>query len=331
MSAPPTLGGVYLRSYLAPFADLLEQPDVTDILVNRPGELWVERQGRGMERVEAPLLTGQTLARLAQQIASLAHQGLSREHPLLSASLPDGARVQVVVPPATRGEIAMAIRRHVVSDLTLDDYATDGAFEGVTSARVDGPSPEYQALKDLLDAGDMVAFFRAAVLARKTIVLSGGTSSGKTTLLNALLKEIPRGERLITIEDAAEVRLEHPNALGLIAARGLAGEAQVTAEDLLQACLRLRPDRILLGELRGREAFSFLRAVNTGHPGSITTVHADSPRGALDQISLMTLQAGLNIGWSEVGAYVRQAVDIVVQLGRRDGKRRISEVLLNQR
>ena len=331
MSAASAFGGVYLRSYLAPFADWLEQPDVTDILVNRPGELWVECQGGAMERFDAPLLTAQTLSRLAQQIASLGHQGLSREHPLLSASLPDGARVQVVVPPATRGDIAMAIRRHVVSDLTLDDYRDSGAFEGVAGARVDGPSEEDLALQALLLSGDIAGLLRRAVLARKTIVLSGGTSSGKTTLLNALLKEIPRHERLIAIEDAAEVRLEHENAIGLIAARGVTGEAQVTAEDLLQACLRLRPDRILLGELRGREAFSFLRAVNTGHPGSITTVHADSPGGALDQIALMTLQAGLNIGWSEVRAYVGQVVDIVVQLGRRDGRRRVAEVLINRR
>lgn len=330
MSAVTAFGGVYLRSYLAPFADWLEQPDVTDILVNRPGEVWVERQGGGMARFEAPLLTGQTLARLARQIAGLGHQGLDREHPLLSASLPDGARVQLVIPPATRGEIAMAIRRHVVSDLTLDDYRDGGAFEGVTGART-GPSEDDAALQALLAAGDIAGLLRRAVLARKTIVLSGGTSSGKTTLLNALLKEIPPHERLITIEDAAEVRLAHDNAIGLIAARGVTGEAQVTAEDLLQACLRLRPDRILLGELRGREAFSFLRAVNTGHPGSITTVHADSPGGALDQIALMSLQAGLNIGWSEVRAYVGQVVDIVVQLGRRDGRRRVVEVLLNTR
>lgn len=318
---------VYLRTYLAPLSAWLEQPDVTDILVNRPGEIWVERLGAGLERVEAPLLTAQILGRLVQQMASLARQGLNREHPLLSASLPDGARVQVVIPPATRGDIALAIRRHVVFDLTLADYEAEGAFAEVAGKRAN--SSEDEPLRARLDAGDIGGFLRAAVRARKTIVLSGGTASGKTTLLNALLKEIPQNERLIAIEDAAEVRLDHANAIGLIAARGVAGEAQVTAEDLLQACLRLRPDRILMGELRGREAFSFLRAVNTGHPGSITTVHADTTRGALDQIALMTLQAGLNIGWSEIQAYVSQVVDIVVQLSRRDGKRRVTDILHN--
>lgn len=320
-------GGVYLHSYLAPLAPWLKRPDVTDILINRPGELWVERSGHDMERVLEPALSAQTLLRLARQIAGLNHQAVSREHPLLSASLPDGARVQVVTPPATRGHVAMAIRRHVVADLTLDDYRDQTADTGVAA----GPSRDGLELRRLLDAGDIIAFLRQAVLRRKTIVLSGGTASGKTTLLNALLKEIPSRERLIAIEDAAEVQLAHANTLGLIAVRGMAGEASVTAEDLLQACLRLRPDRILLGELRGREAFSFLRAVNSGHPGSITTVHADSPGGALDQIALMTLQAGLNIGWNDVRAYVAQVVDVVVQLGRDDGRRRVSEVLLNDR
>lgn len=324
MSSEPMRSGVYLRSYLAPFADLLADPAVTDVLVNQPGEIWVERLGTPMERLEAPLLTGPILTRLAQQIAAVNHQGLNREHPLLSASLPDGSRVQVVAPPATRGGVALAIRRHVVSDLGLDDYGREGAFEMLGRPALEPPRSD-EAL------ADPVGFLRRAVRERRTIVLSGGTASGKTTLLNALLKEIPRQDRVIAIEDAAEVRLDHPNALGLICARGEAGEARVTAEDLLQACLRLRPDRILLGELRGREAFAFLRAVNTGHPGSITTVHADTPRGALDQIALMVLQAGLNIGWSEVRAYVSQVVDVVVQLNRRDGLRRVSDILINPR
>lgn len=324
MSPAASISGVYLRSYLAPFADLLAEPDVTDILVNQPHEIWVERLGKPMERLEAPLLTGPILARLVQQIAAINHQGVNREHPLLSASLPDGARVQIVTPPATRGGVALAIRRHVVSDLDLDDYGRGGAFDQLGEAAPEPPRQE-QAL------ADPVAFLRQAVRERRTIVLSGGTASGKTTLLNALLKEIPLHERVITIEDAAEVRLSHPNALGLIAARGELGEAKVSAEDLLQACLRLRPDRILLGELRGREAFAFLRAVNTGHPGSITTVHADTPRGAMDQIAMMALQAGLNIGWSEIRAYVSQVVDIVVQLNRKDGVRRVTDILINPR
>jgi type IV secretion system protein VirB11 len=323
-----TAGGVYLRTYLAPFARWMNDPSVTDVLVNRPGEVWVEALGRPMTRVEAPDIDATSLERLARQIASLGAQGVSREHPLLSASLPDGSRVQIVGPPATRGPLALAIRRHVVSDLTLDDYIASGALQGAVAADLAAPDPVETCLRALLDAGDIGGFLRAAVRGRKTLVLSGGTSTGKTTLLNALMKEIDGAERLIAIEDAPEVQLARPNALGLVAVRGGQGEARVDAEDLLQACLRLRPDRIILGELRGREAFSFLRAVNTGHPGSITTVHADSPRGALDQIALMALQSGLSLGWAEVAAYVRQVVDVVVQLGRRDGRRVVTGILM---
>jgi type IV secretion system protein VirB11 len=157
-------------------------------------------------------------------------------------------------------------------------------------------------------------------------VISGGTASGKTTLLNALVKEIARAERLVVIEDAPEVRLDHPNAVGLVAVRGDLGEAQVDSDALLAAALRLRPDRILLGELRGPEAFAYLRAVNSGHPGSITTVHADSPAGALDQIALLAMTSGVDLGWDKVRAYVERVVDVVVQLDRTAGARRLTEV-----
>ena len=161
---------------------------------------------------------------------------------------------------------------------------------------------------------------------RKNIIVAGGTSTGKTTFLNALLKEIPLEERLILIEDTPEVVIDHANAVSLLAVRGETGEAKVSADDLVQASLRMRPDRIILGELRGREAASFLRAVNTGHPGSITTVHADSPRGAVDQLSLLVMQAGTRMGWDDVVHYVRRSIDLVVQLEYRAGRRRIAQV-----
>ena len=164
------------------------------------------------------------------------------------------------------------------------------------------------------------------MLARKTIVISGGTSSGKTTLLNALVHEIDESERLIAIEDAPEIRLNHPNAIGLVAVRGDQGEARVDADDLLQASLRMRPDRILLGELRGKEAFAFLRTVSSGHPGSITTVHADSPDNAIDQIALLAMTSGLDLGWTKIQTYVRRVIDVIVQLDRSSGKRRVAEV-----
>jgi type IV secretion system protein VirB11 len=323
--------GVYLDAYLTPLAPWLSRPDVTDVLINRPGEVWIETTSGVMSREPADQLTEQALQRLARQIAAASHQGVNREQPLLSATLPDGARVQVVAPPATRGGLAMAVRKHLLSDMSLEDLAQDGLFE--KAARSD-PARDKAAdaeLEKLLDKGDPIAFLKAAVQRRKTIVISGGTGSGKTTLLNALVKEISRAERLVVIEDAPEVRLDHPNAVGLVAVRGELGEARVDADALLAAALRLRPDRILLGELRGLEAFAFLRAVNSGHPGSITTVHADSPVGALDQIALLALTSGVDLGWEKVRTYVERVVDVVVQLDRTGGSRRLTEVLFLRR
>ncbi len=317
---------VYLSAYLAPLSPWLSRPDVTDVLVNRPGEVWVETTGGGMTREPADQLDETALQRLARQIAAASHQGVNREQPLLSATLPDGARVQVVAPPATRGGLALAVRKHLISDLSVSDLDRDGLF--CTTARAD-PEREARAddqLQALHDAGDLAGFLRLAVQRRKTIVISGGTGSGKTTLLNALVKEIDRGERLVVIEDAPEIRLDHPNSVGLVAVRGELGEARVDADTLLAASLRLRPDRIMLGELRGKEAFAFLRAVNSGHPGSITTVHADSPAGALDQIALLSLTSGVDLGWDKVQTYVNKVIDVVVQIDRIDGARRVTEI-----
>jgi type IV secretion system protein VirB11 len=321
-----TAQGVYLEAYLRPLAAWLDRPDVTDILINAPGEIWVETIGGETRRHAAPELTETALWRLATQIASTAHQGVNRENPLLSATLPDGARVQIVAPPATRGPMAIAIRKHVVADLSLDDYDAAGAFDAVRSVGLSDRATDDNNLEVALRSGDLASFLRIAVRLRKNIIVSGGTSTGKTTFLNALIKAIPSEERLVVIEDTPEVRLEHPNAVGLIAVKGALGEARVSVEDLLQASLRMRPDRIILGELRGAEAFSFLRAVNSGHPGSITTVHADSPAGAMDQIALMVMQAGANLSRGEIVEYVRGVVDIAVQLSRRGGRRLVSEL-----
>lgn len=318
---------VYLEAYLRPLQAWLSRDDVTDILINAPGEVWVEALGGAMKRYAAPELTDTVLWRLAGQIAAAAHQGISREHPLLSATLPDGARVQIVAPPATRGPMALAIRKHVVNNLTLEDYAQAGAFDATRRASLEERAQIDLDLQTDLDAGRIAQFLRGAVRARKNIVVSGGTSTGKTTFLNALVKEAPAEERLVIIEDTPEVRLDQPNAIGLVAVRGDLGESHVTVEDLLQAALRLRPDRIILGELRGPEAYSFLRSVNSGHPGSITTVHADSPRAAVEQIALMVLQGGANLVRGEIIDYVGSMVDVAVQLTRREGRRIVSEVV----
>ncbi|WP_373489025.1 P-type DNA transfer ATPase VirB11 [Blastomonas sp.] len=320
-------GQVYLMSYLAPLGDVLARPDVTDIYVNRPHEIWIELATGGIERHEAPALDAVTLDRLARQVAALSHQGISREHPLLSSTLPDGSRAQIVAPPATRGALALAVRKHVSPELTLGDYVAAGAFDrtqrgGRVACEIDA------RLARLLDAGDIAGLLSTAVRARKNVLVSGGTSTGKTTFLNALLREIPAEERLILIEDTQELQLKHANAVGLLAARSALGEARVSANDLVAASLRMRPDRIILGELRGDEALAFLRAVNTGHPGSMTTVHADSPEGAIEQITLLVLQAGTQLSRSDVHHYVRSTIDVFVQLSREHGRRFVSAVSL---
>nr|WP_137676515.1 P-type DNA transfer ATPase VirB11 [Parerythrobacter lutipelagi] len=317
--------GYFLDSFLAPLAPWLSQDDVTDIWVNRPGEVWAERLGGTITRQIEPALDAKLLERLARQIAAHSSQGISRAQPLLAANLPDGSRVQIVAPPATRGSHAIAIRRHVSADLSLSDWAEDDAFDRLRGGEAK-LEPEHHYFT--LHGSEAPKFLSDAVQARKNILISGGTSTGKTTFLNALLAEIPDDERLILIEDTEELKLKHDNAVGLIAARGQMAEANVTAEDLLVAALRMRPDRIILGELRGGEAFTFLRAVNTGHPGSMTTIHADTPQRAIEQLALLVLQAGSRLSRVDVRHYVRESIDIFVQLERREGKRRVSEVLV---
>ena len=313
--APVVERSVYLDAYLAPFAQWLERDTVTEIIVNRPGEVWIEDATRaGMQRHARPEITDNLMQRLAEQVARVTHQGINREHPLLGATLPDGARVQFCGPPAARKHWVMAIRRHRRLDLPLDAYDA-------------GPlKPQRKSV--LPDAqGQPIAFLREAIQQRRTILISGGTSTGKTTFLNAMLGEIPRRERVILVEDTPELKLPGENGAGLVAVKGELGEAKVTANELLQAALRLRPDRIVLGELRGAESVSFLRAINTGHPGSFSTIHANSLRGALEQLALMVMQTGIGLTRSDTIAYAASVIDVIVQLGRdENGKRGIIEI-----
>ena len=307
----------YLEAYFAPLQPWLNQDDVTEILINRPGEIWIERSGPdNMERFEVPEITGRLIERLATQIARVNHQGINRENPLLSAVLEDGARVQVIAPSATRGDWVIAIRRHKIKAMSLSAFATH-------------VEPTHEPPIKLAES-DPIAFLQEAIVARKTILISGGTSTGKTSFLNALLAEVPETERIVLVEDTPEIRLSHPNSVGLVAMKGDMGEARVNTNDLLQAALRLRPDRIVLGELRGSEAVSFLRAINTGHPGSFSTIHANSPRGAIEQLALMVMQAGIGLSRQDVIEYARFVVDVVVQLERKDGKRGISSIVMTR-
>ena len=317
--------GINLDSLLAPLAPWLTRPDVTHFYVNRPEELWVETLGGDIESYSCPALTEPVLMRLARQIAARSAQGISRAHPLLGATLPDGSRVQVVAPPAARETIVLAIRKHVAADRTLADYAYDGSFEGL---RVGDVPLQTSSMLRNVDPASAATFLAEAVRERRNILIAGGTSTGKTTFLNALLKEIPPEERLILIEDTPELELTHRNSVGLLASRSGLSETDVSAEDLLIAALRMRPDRIILGELRGREAFTFLRSVNTGHPGSMTTIHADSPQRAVEQLALLVLQSGAQLRWEDVLQYVRASIDVYVQLEREGGRRKVSALMV---
>ncbi len=310
--------GVYLTAHLAPFEAWLARDEVTEILVNQPGEVWIEASGTaGMTRFEAPEIDDRLLERLAQQIARESHQGINRERPVLAATLPDGARVQIIAPPATRQHWALAIRRHRLIDVPLSAYDHGALLPSANDEwRHQDPTT------------DPIGYLKRAVEARATILISGGTSTGKTTFLNALLREVPSHERIILVEDTPEIRLRHANAVGLVAVKGEMGEAKLTANDLLQASLRMRPDRIVLGELRGGEAVSFLRAINTGHPGSFSTIHANSPHGALEQLALMVMQSGLGLSRTETIAYAKGVVDVIVQLDRHGGARGVREIMV---
>lgn len=319
LSQPPS---AFTDVYLQPLKRFLDQADVTELCINRPGEVWIEFAGFvGMKRILAPEIAQEDLLRLARLLAGRTNQMINAERPLLSTTLPSGERVQIVLPPTNPAGVALSIRRQVLKRMTLADYQESGAFSklGQTQAIQAEPS-------DLIDHADVSEVIRRAVMARQNILISGGTSSGKTTFLNALLACMPATERIITIEDTPELEPPQENWLSLIASKGEQGEAQVSVQDLLEAALRLRPDRILLGELRGAEAYTFLRAVNSGHPGSISTVHADTPQGAIDQIALMVLQANLGLTYDDIRRYVSQIVDCVIQLKRDGALRIVSEI-----
>ena len=320
-----------LQSYMRPILDIIGEDGVNELSVNSVGGAYIEKRG-DISYVEIPELDFEHLRHLSLLIAQSTEQVVSAEKPLLSATIPGlGYRIQIVFPPACEsGSICMSIRKPATVQLTLDDYEKMGAFKKVVVGnKVDKLS---MALKKMLKEGDIKKFLNYAIVGKKNLIISGGTSTGKTTFTNACLRTIPSDERIITVEDAREIVLDQqPNKVHLIASKGGQGRANVTTQDLIEACLRLRPDRIIVGELRGAEAFSFLRAINTGHPGSISTLHADTPEMAIEQLKLMVLQAGLNIPEHQIKNYIINVVDIIVQLKRADkGVRYISDILFTK-
>jgi type IV secretion system protein VirB11 len=316
-----------LDTFLEPFAALFAEEGIQEISINRPGEAWVEKFG-DMRHESMPLLTRDHLYQLAHLVAQSTSQMISEEKPLLSATLPAGYRIQVVFPPACADNgIAMSIRKQSGHNFDLLDYERMGAF-AETKTGLNVHDPRDDILADLYARGDAKAFIAQAVKFKKNIIVSGGTSTGKTTFMNAALKEIPSDERIITVEDAREVNIEHiPNRVHLLSSKGGQGRAKVDTQMLIEACLRLRPDRIIVGELRGAEAFSYLRAVNTGHPGSIASLHADTPALAIEQLILMIMQADLGITREQIKEYVEGVIQVIIQLKRGEkGRRFVSEV-----
>ncbi len=320
------MSDVAIHTFLRPLFPFLTQEGITEISINRPQEVWIEKNGE-MECHAVPELDFSHIRTLSNLVAKYSEQQISEETPLLSATLPGGYRVQIVLPPAVEtGSVAISIRKQVLLDISLDDYDRLKAFETINQ-KTSGDLYNEELLYSLFRKEKYRGFIEVALLAKKNILISAGTSTGKTTFLNACLKAIPQKERILTIEDTREVELFHSNRVHLLSSRGGQGLAKVTPQQLLEASLRLRPDRIILGELRGVEAFAYLRAINSGHPGSITTIHADSPTLAFEQLALMVMQADLGMERPQILEYIRAIIPIVVQLKRGEkGHRYISEI-----
>lgn len=312
---------------------LLSNPDVMELCINRPGEAFVET-GSGWRREDLPFADFEWCYRLAKLVANSTQQRVDATSPLLSASLPTGERVQIVMPPATTaGCIAISIRRPATEVWSIEELAARGIFDRTRRADAQLDTTEVE-LQRLLDASDYPGFMRLAVVSRKNILVSGPTGSGKTTWTKALIREIPSHERLVTIEDARELVLDrHPNAVRLFYSKDDQGVARVTPKQLLESCLRMKPDRILLAELRSEEAFDYLRNVNSGHPGSITSVHAASAELAFEQLVLLVKQnqGGRDLARADIKSLLYLLIDVVIQFGVENHERFIKEVWFDPR
>ncbi len=330
-SAPPPANSVGEASALALTVRALRpylRDDVMELCINRPHEAFVETSA-GWRRERLAFADFDWCSRLAKLIANATQQRIDSSSPLLSASLPTGERVQIVMPPATSaGCVAIAIRRPAEKVWSIAELASRGIFRRAKPAAKSLDAVE-QELLALLQGCDFEAFMRLAVRSRKNIVVSGPTGSGKTTWTKALICEIPSDERLVTIEDAKELVLDrHPNHVRLFYSKDDQGVARVTPKQLLESCLRMKPDRILLAELRAEEAFDYLRNVNSGHPGSITSVHATSAELAFEQLMLLVKQnqGGRELARSDIKSLLYLLVDVVIQFGVERHERFIKEI-----
>ncbi len=286
---------------LGPLEPFLQDPTISDILVNTHKQIYIERRGK-LELTEARFKDNAHLRKIIDRIVTNVGRRIDESSPMVDARLPDGSRVNAIIPPLAIDGPILSIRRFAVDPLKLEDLVT---------------------LKTLTP--EIGEFFRAIVRARLNVLIAGGTGSGKTTLLNVLSGFIPPTERVVTIEDSAELQLRQEHVVRLeTRPSNIEGKGQVTQRDLVRNSLRMRPDRIVVGEVRGDEALDMLQAMNTGHDGSLSTVHANSPRDALMRLETMVAMAGLNIPTRFVRHYISSALNILVHVSRlTDGSRKL--------
>jgi pilus assembly protein CpaF len=289
---------------LGPLEDLLVDPAVEEVMVNGPGVVYVERRGR-LEATEVRFADEEELRNAIERILAPLGRRVDELSPMVDARLPDGSRVNVVVPPLAIDGPVVSIRRFGAERPGLDELVARGSLSPVQ--------------RELL---------ATVVAERRSVLVSGGTGSGKTTLLNALSGFISSRERVVTIEDAAELRLLQPHVVRLESRPpGIEGRGEVTIRDLLRNALRMRPDRIVIGEVRGAEALDLLTALNTGHEGALSTLHANSPADALARLETLALMADVGLPHEAIAEQVRRGIDFVVQLERRgDGSRVVTEI-----
>ena len=287
-----------------PIQYLLDDGDVTEVMVNRSDQVYIERKGKLID-TKVTFDNDQHILKVIERIVSPLGRRVDTESPMVDARLPDGSRVNAVVPPVAIDGPLLTIRKFSKSKYTIDQLIE---FDSLTRTMAD--------------------FLRACVKGRLNIIISGGTGSGKTTLLNVLSSFIPETERVVTIEDSAELRLHQKHVVRMEARPAdIDGRGQVTVRDMVRNCLRMRPDRIIVGECRGGEALDMLQAMNTGHDGSLTTLHANSPRDALSRLETMVLMAGMELPLKVIRQQVASAVDLIVQQSRmKNGPRKITAI-----
>jgi type IV secretion system protein VirB11 len=325
--AAPGKNTAVLDSVTLPLRKYLDDVRVTELVINRPQEIGIERRG-GWTWESEPSLDFKSLMALATAAAAYTSQDITRENPIVSTIFPTGERVQIIIPPVVPDEtVSITVRKPSTVTMTMADFEAGGLFKQVRIAR-ETLSPVEQELTALLQAGRHLDFFDRAVKTRLNILISGATGSGKTTLATGLIQLIPEQERLLTIEDTRELVVPHKNVVHMLYSKDGQGTANVTAKHLLESALRMRPDRILLQELRDGTAFFYLRNVNSGHPGSITTIHADSAELAFEQLTLLVKESegGSDLSRADIRGLLKMLVDIVVQMKKVDGEFRVTEI-----